>query len=367
MAATMTYDRGDTDKLLRYKQELANMGFRLLPVDVNHSGVFFEVQGSNIRHGLAALKGAGEIAMRQLVTERQKNGPYKSIWDLVARNHPHSLNRRQLEVLAKAGALDSLETDRGLLLANLDVYLAYGTACLEQRESGQADMFGGSAGTPSADPYKQSLQPAQHLTTLEKLAFEQEAVGFYLSAHPLDACKAELQKLVGYKPLAALEEFGAAGGGAASVAGVVLSLREVKTKSGGRMGVVTLSDPTGQAEVAVFPETYAAQAHLLKEGTSTVITIKVQQDGERLRIFAERIRALDDALAERAELIIKLADMNQTLRVQDLLRQAGQGGTTVKLDVPTGQGRATVRLPGGFRVRPALLANLQGLTGVSVQ
>ncbi len=366
MAATMTYDRGDTDKLLRYKQEISNMGFKLLPVDVNHSGVFFEVQNNMVRHGLAALKGAGEIAMRQLVTERSKNGPYKSIWDLMARNHPHSLNRRQLEVLAKAGALDSLETDRGLLLANLDVYLSYGTACLEQRESGQADMFGGSS-TPSADPYKQSLQPAQHLNTLEKLAFEQEAVGFYLSAHPLDACKAELQKLVGYKPLASLEEFGASGGGGASVAGVILSLREVKTKSGGRMGVVTLSDPTGQHEIAVFPETYAAQAHLLKESASVVITIKVQQDGERLRIFAEKIRALDDALAERAELVIKLADMNQTLRVQDLLRQAGQGGTTVKLDVPTGQGRATVRLPGGFRIKPALLANLQGLTGVSVQ
>ncbi|HEX2858723.1 MAG TPA: DNA polymerase III subunit alpha [Alphaproteobacteria bacterium] len=367
MASTMTYDRGDTDKILRYKQELGRMGYKLLPVSINKSGVFFEVQEGNLRHGLAALKGAGEEAMRRVVAERAKNGPYKNMWDLVSRNDPHTLNRRQFEVLAKAGAFDDFESNRGMVMANLDIYQNYGSACLEQRESGQTDMFGGSGGTPSADPYKQSLQPPLQLDVLQKLAFEQEAIGFYLSAHPLDSCQKELARLHSYKQLSEIEEFGAAGGGAATVAGIVLSLREVKTKAGARMAVVTLSDPTGQAEVAIFPEAYAAQGHLVREGSSTVITIKVSQDGERLRIFAERIRALEDALSERSELLITLADANQTIRVQDMLRQAGQGGTTVKLNVPTGQGRATVRLPGGFRIKPGLLANLQGLSGVSVQ
>ncbi|MBI1309571.1 MAG: DNA polymerase III subunit alpha [Proteobacteria bacterium] len=379
MAATMTYDRGNHDKLLRYKVELGKMGIALLPPDVNASEVMFAVErlrgsgvagsqgGEAVRHALAALKGAGEEAMRVLVEERRKNGPFKSVWEVMARVAPSALNRRQLEVLIKGGVFDSLEPRRDWLWANMDTLLAYGGDSAEARESGQGSLFGGGDVSVDAAPYQAACVAGEAWNYLTRLQHEAEAVGFYLSAHPMSAFADELARLASLKGWHDIADFAAGGGGSCRVAGIVHGIREVKTKTGNRMGIVTMSDATGQGEVAFFPETYAACQRLLEGGQPLVVTVKVSQDGERLRISADGARLLEEVLGERRELVITVADPKVMGQVKGLLDGAGKGATRVKLIVASGQGEAVVKLPGTLGVSASMLANLRGLSGVGVR
>ena len=365
MAATMTYDRGNHDKLMRYRLELGKMGSQLLPPDVNASTVMFAVEdtldGKAVRHALAALKGAGEEAMRALVAERAAKGRFASVWDFMARLEPSVMNKRQLEVLIKAGALDGLDSRRDWLFSNMEALLAYGAACHEARVSGQGSLFGGGGEKVDAAAYMAGCKVAEGWDYLTKLQYEAEAVGFYVSAHPLDAFAEELEKLASLKHASEIEDFAAQGGGACRVAGLVQGIREVKTKKGDRMGVVTLSDATGQVEVAFFPEAYAACQKILEGKDPLVVNVKVQQDGERLRINSEKVQTLSEVLGNRSELVLHVPDSHTMAQVKGVLDKAGQGPTTVRMVVPSGRGNATLKLPRGFAVNPMMLAHFKGL------
>ncbi|RYG59826.1 MAG: DNA polymerase III subunit alpha [Alphaproteobacteria bacterium] len=371
MAATMTYDRGNHDKLLRYKLEMQKLGFELMPPDVNHSEVMFAVEPAdgegaaafNVRHALAALKGAGEEAMRTLVAERKKSGKFKSIWDLLARLEPSVINKRQLEVLIKSGSLDSLDKRRDWLYTNMETLLAYGGACQEAKVSGQGSLFGGGGGDTSVDAaaFMSGCKPADGWDYLTRLQYEAEAVGFYVSAHPMDAFREELEKVSSLKDCVDIEGFALEGGGACRVAGLVHGIREVKTKKGDRMGIVTLSDPTGQCEVAFFPESYAACQALLESVEPLVIAVKVQQDGERLRVSADNVKTLAEVLGNRSELVINIADAHVMAQVKGVLDKAKQGHTVVKMIVPSSKGPAMVKLPQRFSINPMMLAHLKGM------
>ncbi len=367
MAATMTYDRGNHDKLLRYKLELQKQDSRLLPPDVNFSEVMFAVEKADdgvmcVRHALAALKGAGEEAMRALVAERKKGGKFTSIWNFMERLEPSVINKRQLEVLVKAGALDGLDKRRDWLFTNMETLLAYSAACHDARVSGQGSLFGGGdAIAVDAAAYMAGCKAAETWDYLTKLQYEAEAVGFYVSSHPLDAFADELAKISSLKQASEIEAFAADGGGACRVAGLVQSIREVKTKKGDRMGVVTLSDTTGQVEVAFFPESYAA-CHSVLEGTDPlVLSIKVQQDGERLRINADKVQTLSEVLGNRAELVLHVPDTHTLAQVKGVLDKAPQGQTVIRMVVPSVRGNAQLKLPRGFAVNPMMLAHFKGL------
>lgn len=371
MAATMTYDRGNTDKLLKYKTELERMGFKLLPADVNTAQVMFSVEPGAVRHALAAIKGAGEEVMRLVVREREANGTYKDIWDFLARHHPHTLNKRQLEVLAKSGALDSLNTTnnpnfRSWLITNLDILTSYGQANEEQKASGQGSLFGGGESSNlDSGPFLQSMQPPPPLEQLEQLAAEQETLGFYMSSHPLSSFGAELKRITSLKPAAEVEDYAHAGGGPAKLAVIVHSVREVKTKSGNRMGILLVSDPTGQTEVVLFPEAYAANQALVESNQPLLITVKIAMDGERLRVSADALRPLSEVLGERRELVLTFPaspTLPATLeQVKHALERAEQGPTHVKLLIPANGSQAVLRMPRTIRCHPNLLTNLRGL------
>lgn len=367
MAATMTYDRGNHDKLLRYKQELVRMEIPLLAPDINASEVMFSVEGDAVRHALSALKGAGEEALKVLVTERRKNGAFRDVWDVMARVSPQALNKRQLEVLVKGGAFDALDNRRDWLWTNMDTLLAYGSACAEAKESGQTSLFGGGDVSVDVAPYQASCTAGEKWDYLTKLQHEAEAVGFYLSAHPMAAFEGEMQRISSLKNWVDIPEFAGHGGGSCKVAGIIHGVREVKTKKGDRMGIVTMSDATGQGEVAFFPEGYANAQKILSSGTPLVVTVRVQQDGERLRIGADAVTTLEAALGDRAELVITVNDIRVMPQVKGLLDNAGKGNTRVKLIVNSGQGEAVVRLPNALGVSALMLANLRGLEGVGVR
>jgi DNA polymerase III subunit alpha len=336
-------------------------------------GVENTPDGAHVRYALAAIKGAGEGAMTNLVAARTAGGPFTDVWDMLARTDSSVANKRQLEALIKAGALDALSKNpdaaRPWLLHNLEQLLAYAAACASQKTSGQTDLFGGGGSAAvSPEPFKQGLKNPGPWTPLDKLAAEAEALGFYISAHPLESFAPELAGVVGLKPIAELEALAASGGGNCKIAAMPHSVREIKTKSGGRMGVVNVSDPSGQTEVALFTDAYAALGATLATAIThkqpLLITLRVQTDGDRVRIVADTLKTLDDALGHRRELTIKLANPAQAPQVQQLVGAVAGGPTALKLVVPTAHGTTVVRLPRAIACTPALLANLRGLPGV---
>ncbi|MBO4675115.1 MAG: DNA polymerase III subunit alpha, partial [Elusimicrobiaceae bacterium] len=190
MAATMTLDKIDTDKLGFFKREIAQMGIKILPPDVNKSGVNFGVEDGAIRYAMAALKNVGDGAIEELVADREKRGPYKSIQDFIARSSPAVMNKRCLESLIKSGALDCLDKNRAKLLANVEKMGQHAASLQRSKESAQASLFGGQAAFEEL-----RMTDVPDYPEMEKLDMEREAVGFYLSAHPLDAYADNFERL----------------------------------------------------------------------------------------------------------------------------------------------------------------------------
>jgi DNA polymerase-3 subunit alpha len=363
MAATMTLDKGNTDKLLRYKNELARMEVNLLPPDVNQSDVNFRVEGEAIRYALSAIKGAGEEAMRRLVAERTANGAYKDLWDFVERQDPHAINRKALEVLIKAGALDSLHPNRAELWENLDMLLAYTHQVWEDKTSGQNSLFGG-AGTGSTN--RPRPRPAPAWEPLEQLGHELTTVGFYLSAHPLASFEHELAALPDLLAINTLASLAKEGKTSAKIAGVVLSTREMKTKRGDRMGFATVSDLSGQEEVVFFPEAFARWQEQLQNQVPLVLTLAMSMEGERLRLNVDHLTSLEELARKRASLTLKVDVMEALQPLQEhLLAQPGKTACRIIVARP-GEGDVTLSLPQGISCTHQLLSRISSLSGVQV-
>ncbi|NDE91698.1 MAG: DNA polymerase III subunit alpha, partial [Alphaproteobacteria bacterium] len=206
IAASMTYDMHATDKLNVFRQEAEKARSRILPPDINRSDVLFSVELSGealcIRYALAAIKNVGEQAMRVIVEERKANGPFKDIFDLANRVDANAVNRRQFEHLVMAGAFDSLNQNRKQLFDSLDLILGMNSKATRDRESNQSSLFGAIEDSMAANV---ALKPMEDWPALERLNHEFSAVGFYLSAHPLEAYAGVL-KQAGITQIAMLEK-----------------------------------------------------------------------------------------------------------------------------------------------------------------
>ena len=194
MAATMTYEMANTDKLNGFRQELDRLKIKLLPPDINRSRAAFSVErladgGLAIRYALAALKNVGEGACRSIAEERERGGPYKDLFDFARRLDTKQLNRRQMENMVRAGVFDSIDKNRGKVFKNCEGLLRYGAGEAEQRASSQMSLLGANVAPPP------KLENAPDWSPHEKLSQEFDAIGFYLSAHPLDAFAKSLRRL----------------------------------------------------------------------------------------------------------------------------------------------------------------------------
>ena len=249
LAASMTLDIGNTDKLNGFAQEARRMGIRIEPPSVNHSEAGFMPSETGIRYSLAALRNVGRQAVDHICAEREKRGRFKDVSAFARAINPRLVNKRALETLASAGAFDELGIDRATALANVDRIMAAGSRSIEDETGGQNDLFAGAARTPP--PIE--LRPAKPWVPTDRLSRELEAVGFFLTGHPLDdyqevlealgadtwvdfAAKAHTRRVVG------------------TLAGTVLSARERQGKTGNAYAFVAFSDPTGQFEAVVFSE-----------------------------------------------------------------------------------------------------------------
>ncbi|HEY1722330.1 MAG TPA: DNA polymerase III subunit alpha [Magnetospirillaceae bacterium] len=367
IAASMTCDLGLTDKLGVFKGELERMGYKILPPDINKSGADFRVEEGPdgrlaVRYALAALKGVGAAAMRDLVAERDKNGPFKSIADFAQRLDNKMVNRRQLESLVKAGAFDSVDNNRAMLFGGIDVILGQASESANERKSGQSNLFGGGEPQPLAMHTRLDWKPT------ERLQQEFEAVGFYLSAHPMEVYSRALQRL-GVVGAANLQRHLAAGGNTrVKLAGVVTGKQERMTSRGTRMAHLTISDASGQMEITMFAEVLGMARELLEATAPILLTVEAQKrdEDESWRFTAIAVESLDKAAAgSTAGLRISINDDKPLPALKEIIGGPGKGkGGHIILVARAGEREVEAHLPGSYTLSPSLINAVRATPGV---
>jgi DNA polymerase-3 subunit alpha len=372
IAASMTLDISNTDKLNVFRQECARQGISLLPPDVNKSEVEFSVEydangKGAIRYALAAVRNVGAAPMAQIVAERDKGGPFKSLFDFAGRVDPSALNKRMLENIAKAGAFDSLEKNRAKVIASLETLIRYSQSKAEERGSNQVSLFGGG----KTEERLPKLPEGEIWTPMEQLAKEFEAIGFYLSAHPLDAYQATLNR-VGVKRYSDVVKQLHSGEQIVKIAGTIIAKQErTSQKTGNRFAFVQCSDASGMYEVMLFSEVLAQYRDMLEAGMNVVWTLSARADGEQPRLSAQKAEKLDDVAARAAAGIKILVENDRSFeQIRVLLDKAGKGRGQVmlglKLDEPGLPGglEADIRLPATYAINPMVRHQIRVLPGV---
>jgi len=294
MAALLTSEMGDTDKIVTYIEECRAMGIQVVPPDVNVSAVQFSVAGDTVRFGLAAIKNVGEAAMQSILKSRSAEGPFKTLEDFCTRVDLRLVNRRVVESLIKAGAFDTLGLTRAHLLATTDTALEGGQRQQRDHAEGQGSFF---EMMPAVAPARVSA-PAEVTPEWEsdqRLAFEKEVLGFYISGHPLARYRGVVEPL----GVTTSADLAAKGHGARVLLfGHATGLKETSTKGGNRMAFFTLEDMEGTVEVTVFPEPFKSAAACLRSGEAVLVRGRVD-DGDKGRVvLAEDVRLLEQALAD---------------------------------------------------------------------
>lgn len=366
LAASMTYDMHNTDKLGVFREDAAHMGISILPPDVNTSQVLFSVENNAIRYALSAVRNVGAHAMAGLVKEREAGGPFKDIFDCVSRIPTESLNRRGMEYLIKAGAFDSLQNNRKQLMDQLDMILAYGTSSQRDRDSDQASLFGGEVGLAINKP---KLADVQDWSSLERLEHEFSAIGFYLSSHPLTdyANALSSMRVTSSKDL---PEKLVTAYGPVRVAGIVTG-RKFKVSEKGRFAFLQLSDMGGVFEVSIFNEALLNdQRELLENGKILFIQADGKIDDNGVRLVANSITLFDEAFNRQpaakanGQLRITINDTQAVIPIRELLGAANGTGMRVKLTAQAGGQKADIALPGKYNVSPGLLDKIRAVAGV---
>jgi DNA polymerase-3 subunit alpha len=361
LAATMTLDMNNTDKLSEFRSEVRRLNIDLHPPSINRSGVSFDVEGNTIIYALAALKGVGVQAVESIVAARDTR-PFADLADFAARINPRAVNKRVLESLAAAGAFDEFNGNRASVFAVMDVVLGRAQRTHESAAVGQSDMFGGSGGPeaivlPKVEPWLPS----------DRLKREYDAVGFFLSGHPLDDYATALKRMNAQN----WAEFSISvknGATAGKVGATVVSRMERRTKSGNKMGIFGLSDPTGHYEAIVFSEGLADYREMLEPGANVLLFLSGEVQGEEVRARIQSATPLDavsTAMPASLRIHLRSADPLDSIRNRLEMRPASSDGGEVTLVLQlSGGGEAQVRLPGRFKISPQIAGAIKAVPGV---
>jgi DNA polymerase-3 subunit alpha len=365
LAACMAYSVANTDKLNIFRQETDRLGFKLLPPDINKSTETFSVEmlpdGSKaIRYALAAIRNVGMPAMKSLVGEREANGPFKDVFDLMRRVDAGVMNKRQMESLINAGAFDSLDRNRARLFASTDMLVRYAATMADEKKSGQNSLFGGGGASLPA-PALANVQPHD---PMEELRLEFEAIGFYLSAHPLDRHAKALARL-GVITHRQMLERAARGGGIFRVPGIVTGRQERTSAKGNRYAFLGLSDMTGSYEVTVFSELLAVNREIMVAGQALILTIEVQKTGDEMRLTCQGIELLDKAVEKSAAGLRILIDSGDGVpNLRDILAREEKGRGQVSVVVTEAAREIELKLPGAWTISGKCRAAIRSLPGI---
>ena len=367
LAALLTSERANTDKMVQYIGECREMGIRVLPPDVNESEMFFTVGGQggalrpppegsppDILFGLSALKNVGEGAVEAALQSRRDGGPFRSLFDFCDRVDLRAVNRRVIESFVKSGTFDSTDARRSALFAAIDRAMEGGQKRQRDRESGQASLFG-AAGPAVAEPAQERVADAPPWSEAERLAFEKESLGFFISGHPLERFRAELAQWASATTGSLAQQ---AANGEVTVGGLVTALRLIKTKKGDRMASFVLEDLEGSVETLVFPEAYKKAGTRLADDQVVLVKARAEvQDDGKARLLASDVLPLEQAkLAEARHVTIRVPlgawDRGKGERLRDILG-AHRGDCPVTLEiVRPGSWSAALAPSAYYRVRP---------------
>ena len=367
-AATMTLDMGNVEKLNGYRRDLDKLGIELLPPDVTRSSAEFTVEPTAegkkaIRYALAAIKGVGRDAMTRLVAEREANGPFKDLFDFAERLDQRVLNKRLIESLVKAGAFDTLNKNRAQTFGAIEALLRHSQATHESRGSSQDSLFGDD--TAQRRP---PLPKVPDWAPMERLQQEFSAIGFYLSSHPLAAYERSLQRLgvVRAADLPALLMRGTPG--RIKLAGTVIDRTERVSAKGNRFAFVQCSDQSGAFELTCFSEVLSSKRQLLEAGQAILVSADGRLDGEQVKLMAQSVEKLEDAVATAAaglRIVVSDPTALDALR-KHLEGKRGRGRVTLVVPM-TEETEAEVLLPGSYSIAGGLrdaIGNLPGVTQV---
>jgi DNA polymerase-3 subunit alpha len=372
LAASMTLDMGNTDKLAEFRGEAQRLGIKVEAPSVNRSGAAFDVEGNTIHYALAALKGVGAQAVDAIVEARGARA-FTDLADFAGRVNPRAVNKRVLESLAAAGAFDAIEANRARVFATVDFMLSSAQRTHEAQSTGQSELFGGaSARPPPGLPAVEPWLPA------ERLQKEFDAIGFFLSGHPLDDYAAALKRLR-VQSWAEFARAVKAGANSGRVAGTVVARLERRTRTGSKMGIIELSDPSGHFEAVVFSEGLAQFRDVLEPGKALLLSLSAELQGDDVRARIQMAEPLDEAAAKLQKgLRVFLRDpapiesFAKRLEGTALAHGAGparsgpaksDGEVSVILMLDQGT-EVEIKLPGRFKVSPQIAGAIKAVPGV---
>ena len=363
MSATMTMDIINTEKLHFFKDECMKMGIKVLPPDVNNSSYEFSVKDNQILYALAAVKGVGEANMKALVAEREAHGKFKDMSDFIHRMDIKQINRKQLEQLIKAGAFDGLDKNRGKLFANIDTIIQNINSSCELKNSSQSSLFGAEEITAQI-----RLKDAPDWPELEKLKLESEAIGFYLSAHPLDSYAAGIEKL-GLKNCGEVFRGLRAGDTVrAKLCGCVTSFQPRVSQKGNRFAFLGLSDGSGGFEGVIFSEALSQSEELIKSGIPLLAGVKIEKQTEESspKVMIEYIETLDKAIADVSKgIIIHVNNLAAIKSLHEILKKDHNGPNKVYIKPENNDWDIRIELPGGFAFSDdTMLTQIKAVPGV---
>ena len=370
MAALLTSEVNNTDKVMLHIAECRDQKLTVLPPDINQSGRAFTVANDAIRFGMAAVKNVGEGAVDAIIEAREEK-PFLDIFDFCERVNLGKVNRRVIESLIKCGAFDSTGAHRAQLMAALDEAIEYGQKIGRDRDGGQSNMFSAFSEAKVEDE-PQKLPGVPEWDESDALAYEKEALGFYITGHPLERYTDEIKRMA---TLDTVSIQAAGDGMTVRMAGLPAEIKEKITKKGDRMAFVRLEDLKGSLELIVFPDCFAQCCDCLRSDEPVMVKGTVDKDERGVKIKATKIIPLDQAskdLTTRLRLRLQATGLTREQLVelrQTLERHSKTGGArvTLHLGVP-GKGEAVLALPDHYRVDPgpALVDHVGRLFGHGV-
>ena len=368
LAASMSFDRANTDKLAVFLKEARRTEIEVRPPHINYSQADFSVKDGAILYALSAIKNVGEGAMAHIAEERMKNGPFKDLMDFAERLDLKLIGKRSLENLARAGAFDGLCASRAQALAAAELLIRTSATIAEERTSDQAVLFALDDAPTLAKP---KLPVVEDWTPQTRLDEERAAVGFYFSGHPLDDYEKELQRL-NVVPFAEAGVQAKAGRAAIQMAGVIRTVRMRRSKSGNPFAWVELSDPTGEYEITVFSETLNASRDLLEAGTTVLAGVTVEERDGDIRFTCETLRSLDAAAAasvSQLRVSVSSSDaldgLKRRLAAVKPASPRESGSVVVVMRLPESGREVDISLPGAAACTPAMRGALKSLDGVT--
>jgi DNA polymerase-3 subunit alpha len=366
MAAVMSADMDNTDKVVTLIEECREIKLEVVPPNVNACEYKFTVKDdATVFYGLGAIKGVGEGAIEGIINSRQQDGLFRDLFDFCQRIDLKKANRRTLEALIRAGAMDPLGPSRATLMASLDVAVQMAGQHHSNLASGQDDLFG------VADPVETAVAAFTEATDWDdetRLNGEKETLGLYLTGHPIDRYEQEISQFVSQR----IAQLNPKSEQTLTVAGLVVALRTMNTKRGDRIAFVTLDDRTGRLEVAVFSEAYQHYRDLLAKDRLIVVEGEVSVDDYSggIKMSARKIYDIDHAREAFAKRLVLSVEQNRTGNgfigeLARVLTPYREGHCPVQVDYQHPKARARIQLGSEWRVRPTdeLLRRLGELAG----